>query len=173
MNWKYTKLESFGSDGFRGIIRKNFLCSDGFLLDGILWKLIPSWKWVSDWFVQPIAQPLIILVICTILFAIHTLDYKNANNANYNELWLTEINIYECCYVNFNVVSKWYLNVVNSALRILFERCEIKHITCFNFSQKFLLLGNQCKIFQDLVCSQVKITVNIIFNFISAKMLCQ
>ena len=49
--------------------------SNGFLLDGILWKFIPSWDGVSSCFVQPIAEQLTILMILTLIFTIQTFDY--------------------------------------------------------------------------------------------------
>ena len=49
--------------------------SNDFLLDGILWKLKPAWDEVSDWFVQPIAEQLTMLMKFTLIFTIEMFDY--------------------------------------------------------------------------------------------------
>ena len=48
---------------------------NGFLFDGILWKLNPSLDGVSGRYVQPIAEQLTILMIFTLIFTTQTFDY--------------------------------------------------------------------------------------------------
>ena len=47
--------------------------------------------------------------------------------------------------------------------------CDVKHLTRFQSSRKFLLLENKRGILHALLSSKIKIIVNRIFNFILTK----
>ena len=63
------------------------------MLDGILWKLKPSWDGVSGQSVQPIAEQLTILMIFTLIFTTQTFDYV---------IFKRKSNLYELTKMNIN-----------------------------------------------------------------------
>ena len=55
---------------------------------------------------------------------------------------------------------------------MLFERCDVKHITLFHSFRKFLVLENQQEILHALLGGKEKVTLNRSFNCILIKKLC-
>ena len=144
----------------------HFCRGNGFLLDGILWKLKPSWDGVSDRFVQPIAEQLTILMIFTLIFITQTFDYVVfKRKSNLHEL--TKITIHQCYYIKWITSERSRFRTENG-----FWMLWRQTYYYFRSARRFLLLENQRGILHALLSGKDKITVNRIFNFISTKKLC-
>ena len=130
------------------------------MLDGILWKLKPSWDGVSDRFVQPIAEQLTILMIFTLIFTTQTFDYVIfKRKSNLYELF--EITIIYCCYIKWILSERSRFRTEN-----VFWTLWRQTYYYFRSAQKFLVLENHREILHALLSGKEKIIVNIIFNFI-------
>ena len=136
------------------------------MLDGILWKLKPSWDGVSDRFVQPIAEQLTILMIFTLIFTTQTFDYVIFKRKS-NLYELTKMNINQCYYIKWITSERSKFRTEN-----VFWTFWRQTYHYFLSAQKSLVLENQWEILHALFSGKEKNTVNKIFNFISTKKLC-